>query len=317
MHSWSLSIGLCVAGTSGLLAAAPAPTQTQTQTHQIPLTLQGKHPRVQVQIAGIARPLSFVVDTAAGATVLDLSVAEAAQVIDRAQHDNVIHGAGGSSAAPQRTRSLDLQTGSLALKASLMVTDLSALGGKAGTGINGILGNEILGRFDTRFDLPAGQLTLSPPGTLDTRGCIANALPDRPAMLQRFGIVQAQLQGDTGAPAEALAIIDTGAAQSVLNTAAVRALGLAEGDARLRPRATGTRGLGAASVPTWLYTLPSLRIGTWSHGAGEVRVSDLPVFKVMQLHTRPAVILGIDLLRDTPVQIPAGARLVCLGNGTT
>lgn len=307
----------CMLIAIGLLGCNPveadaATPPTAAAPHRIALALQGKHPRVQVQIEGIARPLSFVVDTAAGASVLDLATARQADLLASERTDNLVHGAGGSGATSGRTRPLSLQAGTLAIQATLLATDLSALGGAAGPPIDGILGNDVLARFDTSFDLAAGWLILAPPGSLDSTGCLANALPQRTAMLQRFGIVQAQLQdGTTVTPA--LAVVDTGAAQSVLNLEGLRALGLRTDDARLRPRASGTRGLGPTAVPTWLYTLPELRIGTWTQRAREVRVSDLPVFKVIGMDTRAALILGIDLLGDTPVHIPVGATAVCLG----
>ncbi|TGQ96135.1 hypothetical protein EN846_34370, partial [Mesorhizobium sp. M4B.F.Ca.ET.203.01.1.1] len=103
-------------------------------------------------------------------------------------------------------------------------------------------------------------------------GCQAIALPGRSAGLHQFGFIMLTL-GTPGV--EAVAVVDTGAAQTVLNAEAARALGLRTdgSDARVRLRAKGTEGLGGGAQATWLYTLPGMNGGGWQHPSMEVRIS--------------------------------------------
>jgi len=113
---------------------------------------------------------------------------------------------------------------------------------------------------------------------------------------------------------EAIGVVDTGAAQTILNNAAASALGLhTDGrDARVRARSKGSEGLGGKPTPTWLYTLPALASAGWQHPAVEVRISELPVFRAIGLDQRPAVILGADVMQGGQVDISAGAERICL-----
>ncbi|KLI99268.1 aspartyl protease family protein [Luteimonas sp. FCS-9] len=297
-------------------AAAASPPTPDGETHRIDMRLVGKHPRVEVRIEGVERPLSFVVDTAAGASVVDVALAERFGLLEAASREMTIQGASGSAAATQVTALRALSAGDFAWQAQLLAMDLSQIAEDDAPPIEGILGNDLMARFDLRFDLPAGALVLAPAGSLPRGACLDNALPQRAAGLQRFAFVPAQLR-DGAHEVQATAVVDTGAAQTLLNLPAARALGVAEDDARLRRRDAGTRGIAEQVVETWLYTLPRLAIGDWQLAATEVRISALPVFSVLGLADQPAVILGIDALRHRRVDVLANAAGVCVGPAAT
>ena len=294
-------------------AATASPSISEGQAHRIAMRFVGKHPRVEVQIEGATRPLSFVVDTAAGASVVDLALAERFGLLEASARDMTIQGAGGSAAATRVTALQALSAGDFAWKAQLLAMDLSQIAEGDAPPIDGILGNDLMARFDLRFDLPAGELLLAPPGSLARADCLDNALPQRAAGLQRFAFVPTQLR-DSAQAVAAIAVVDTGAAPTVRNLPAARALGVTEDDARLRRRDAGTRGIADQVVETWLYTLPQLSIDDWSLPSTEVRISALPVFSVLGLAERPAVILGIDALRHGRVDVLANAAGVCLAS---
>jgi hypothetical protein len=48
-------------------------------------------------------------------------------------------------------------------------------------------------------------------------------------------------------------------------------------------------------------------------GVGEVRVGDLPVIRPFGLDARPAVLLGVDRLRDRPWLLSYSMRELCAG----
>ncbi|MCF7750538.1 aspartyl protease family protein [Bacillus subtilis subsp. subtilis] len=303
--------------TAAAVASAPITTTAAPSTtpeHVLPMWMQVMHPGVAVHLDGHAEPLRFVVDSAAGATLVDSRIVRRFGLEDTLdQSIGQISGASASSATTHRMRQTDWAIGNVELKIIGLHTDLSSLSDpeKAVT-VDGILGNDITRRWDTRWDFVAGQLQLWTPGHLpDGAHCQANALPTRQPGLEGFGFITVRL-GDAGV--EAVAVVDTGAAQTVLNAAAARALGLrTDGtDARVTPREKGTEGLGGKPHPSWLYTLPALGSGTWQHPALEVRISALPVFKVIGLEDQPALILGADAMVGGQVDISAGAARICL-----
>lgn len=297
---------------AGDAPAAPTAATAATGTQVLSLALVGKHPRVQVRLEGAPRPLSFVVDTAAGASVIDAALAERLGLFDADARSHAVKGAGGAAGNGRVTRLLGLSSGRFGWHAQLLAMDLSHIAEADAPAIDGIVGNDLLARFDVRFDLPAGRLELAPAGTLSTADCLPNALPQRAPSLQRFAFAQVRA-GDGQRAVEAVAVIDSGAAQTILNPPAARALGVVEGDARLRVRAQGTRGLGSTTTETWLYTLPSLRVGGAELAPLEVRLSALPVFAVLGLEQRPAMILGVDALLTRPWTVAAGGARVCPG----
>lgn len=295
-----------------LACLAALPAHAAPATHVLPLWMQGGHPTIAVQLGDSVEPLHFVVDSAAGATVMDQATARRLGMEDPDAVGVAVEGATDSSALLRRTRSTRWQMGSLSFEAATMHTDLSRLGSEDGRRIDGIVGNDITDAFDTTYDIAGQQLLLQPPGTLKQgSACAPNALPDRDASMRRFGFIRMQL-GSAGI--EAIAVVDTGAAQTVLNGAAATALNLRidGSDARVRVRAKGTRGLGEQVMPTWLTTLPALGMGSWRHPPLEVRISELPVFASLGLKDGPALILGADAIADTRLQIGSGAGWICL-----
>jgi len=293
------------------LAATSSDPASDVAPHRIDMQLVGHHPRVEVRIEGIDRPLSFVVDTAAGATVIDAALAEEIGLFEAQSRQVQVQGAGGNAGAARVTALRDLAAGSFRWKAQMLAMDLSNIARDGAPPVDGILGNDLMSRFDLRFDLPAGHLLLAQPGSLPRPGCLDNALPQRGPALQRFAFLEARMQ-DGPYRSPVMAVVDTGAAQTVLNVPAARALGVAGNDARLRLREAGTQGLAGQVAETWLYTLPSLDIGDWQLPAMEVRISALPVFSRLGLDAQPALILGIDALRETRVDVLANAAAVCL-----
>lgn len=118
---------------------------------------------------------------------------------------------------------------------------------------------------------------------------------------------------------EAIAVVDTGAAQTVLNAAAAAALGIrTDGtDPRVKVREKGTSGLGGQAHPTWLHVLPAMAGSNWLHTAMEVSISDLPVFKTLGLDRRPALILGANAMHGAKIDLTAGAKRICLQDPPT
>jgi len=295
-----------------LLLAAGNAQAAVPSVRAVPLSMHRGHPVVDVRIGDQAAPLRFVVDTAAGATVVDSDVVRRLGLEDDAADAIAVNGATDAAAQIRATREAEWRIGDLSLRLSAMHTGLGHLAGGDGPRIDGILGNDVLRRYDMTMAIDAGRLALAPAGSLaETSACQANALPGRSAPMAGFGFIELHM-GEDRVPV--VAVVDTGAAQTVLNLAAAQALGLRTdgSDPRVRVREKGTRGLGAAVADTWLTTLPSLQSGTWQHPPFEVRISALSIFKALGLDARPALILGADALLDTELTVAANATRICL-----
>lgn len=299
-----------------LLTALPALAEPPA-LHSLPMTMQASHPTVLGTLDGCDERLHLVVDSAASATLLDTAVVQRFGLQDANAREHDAQGASAGGLALRSTRRVAMALGSLQLQVTALQADLASLSPAGGAPLHGIIGQDITAAFDTRWDFDQSRLLLWPARSLPTPDafCQDNALPDRSGVLKGFGFVTLRL-GDDGV--EAIGVVDTGAAQTILNNAAARALGLrTDGrDARVRARSKGSEGVGGKPTPTWLYTLPALASTGWQHPAVEVRISELPVFRAIGLDQRPAVILGADVMQGGQVDISAGAERICLRRPT-
>ncbi|KAF1015035.1 MAG: hypothetical protein GAK31_02523 [Stenotrophomonas maltophilia] len=298
-----------------LSAFSVAATPQAARDHVLPMWMQSNHPAVAVQLAERREPLRFVVDSAAGATMVDDRVARRYRLEDAAARTDHAQGASTGGAVLKRLRATTWRLGSLQLQAQGVQADLSRLANGDAPAIDGIIGNDITAGWNTPWDFADGALSPWKPmagdGFGQGAGCQPNALSERQGGLRNFAFITVQL----GATAvDAIAVVDTGAAQTVLNMAAAQALGLRTdgSDPRVRVRSKCTEGLGGQPQPTWLTDLPALAGEGWQHPAMEVRISALSVFKAIGLEQHPALILGADAMRDRQLDISASATRICL-----
>jgi predicted aspartyl protease len=137
------------------------------RAESIPLRRLGALVAVPVELPdGTEAP--FLLDTGAGATVLDRAVAER---LGLEVHGTLeARGAGGSEAGGYvRLASLGLP--GVAIRDQMVATlGLDALGEVLGVRIDGILGYDFLSRFTIRIDYPRARLGLFPPGTAPPPG---------------------------------------------------------------------------------------------------------------------------------------------------
>lgn len=196
-----------------------------------------------------------------------------------------------------------------------VVTDMSQFPGS----FAGIVGNDIFRRYSLVLDIPAQRLELSDaarPALGPRMVCIPNARPERQANMAGFSLAKVDVRLAASAPASpVVAVIDSGAAISILNWPAVRALGLSPGDPGLKERAR-PRGInGASSGPTtYSLQLEGLTLAGWDVSATEIRVSDFPVFEAIGLADTPAMILGADILHQRAFGIGKGAAEFCVAS---
>ncbi len=263
----------------------------------IPFTLQeGGNIVVSVTVNG--RPARFLVDSGASATVLAPGPAAAAGV---SAHGAVETEGGGGHVSGVRAGLLaSLVVGGWELRQlSVAVMKLGVAGD-----YDGVLGNDVLHQRLVEIDFPHARLRLHPQGPA-LRQSFARTMTRLPATttLESLMVVQVDLDRKGAIPA----VVDLGATSSVVNTrAGAGAKVLGHGQAA---------GIDGAPIPADLCAFQSLALGAVRQDAPQLVVADMPVFASFGLMDRPAMILGLDVLRSMVVVIDYGGRAVYLARG--
>jgi hypothetical protein len=262
----------------------------------IPFTLlEGGNIVVSVTMNG--RPARFLVDSGASATVLAPASAAAAGV---STQEAVEAQAGGGQVGARAGSLASLVVGTWELH-PLPVAVMKL--GVAGD-YDGVLGNDVLHQRLVEIDFPRARLRLHPEGP-GLRQSFARTMTRLPATttLESLMVVQVDLDRRGAMPA----VLDLGATSSVVNTrAGAGAKVLGHGKAA---------GIDGAPIPADLCAFQSLALGAVKQEAPQLVVADMPVFASFGLMDRPAMILGLDVLRSMVVVIDYGERAVYLGRG--
>jgi predicted aspartyl protease len=244
------------------------------------------------------RPATLLLDTGAETSTLTPRAVAALHLRRDTAHGRTLAGVAGSVRADTvRVRDVALAGIVVARAQDMAIGELPSLEG-LDPPVAGLLGADVLARFDMDLDAPAGRLALYAPG-----GC-AGYLPwpgAAPLPLQKtrsgLAFVDAEVDGR-----RVRALLDTGARTSLLTRDAARALGvtarvLAGDEAR-----TGS-GVGNASLSLRRHRFATFGLpGALEHDA-TVNVADLPLPGVEML-------LGADFLGRREVWIAyASGRL--------
>lgn len=251
------------------------------------------HILVPVSVNGMeARP--FAVDTGATLTVLD-SREFAVLVNDDARPAANAHAQGAHGANLARLTDVDSikfwQTERRNQQVALMtLSDLTP--GKV-PDFAGVLGLPFLKRYRVDLNYPERRLAL-----YDLDGALPHCeicVSDREVPIKPLiGGLPSVLVTINGVKMTAL--LDTGASRTILNEAAISALGLEE--------AGSGEAIGSASI----------QLGSLPARDHEVSRIDLPVFRALRLDGQPAAILGIDYLGAGRVVMDLEAGVLWLGD---
>ncbi|MDP3174938.1 MAG: aspartyl protease family protein [Phenylobacterium sp.] len=283
-------------------APAPAPDGEVLETAFDPASRM----TAPVRLDG-AGPFPFVVDTGANVSVASLELADRLGLPRLGEAP--VHGVAGVQNAPI-SRVGRLEVGQV----STSVPRLPLL--PRGTlGVDGLLGMDILRgrRLLMDFRRQRIEITRSP----STSAAMSRSTERRDAMNPRFRvparmrfgqliIVDAEIAG-----VKLTAFIDTGSQTTIGNPALRQAVlrGRPEIAAGLMRAvllsATGQRAVGE------LAPVPPIRLGGLLIGDVTVAFADLHIFDLWDLRTRPAILVGMDILRHfNRVEIDYGQRAV-------
>jgi predicted aspartyl protease len=168
--------------------------------------------------------------------------------------------------------------------------------------VDGVLGTDVLGRFDIDLDLPKHRMTLYEKG---------NCTPDWADSHAEIKIGKSAVNSHLFFPVQLdrrkiTATIDTGAQRTTLSVATARAMGISDAVLAQDP-AIHTRGFGDGTLASRIHQFESLTVGN-------VRLSN-PKIVVTNLRLRGIdLILGMDFLRSRRVWLSyAGFRMFLAG----
>jgi predicted aspartyl protease len=265
---------------------------------------------VEVHLGHDQRPYRFIVDTAAGATVIDRRLAAHLDLKGRSGNTTV-HGASDAGASYGQGKLDRIEVASRSVgPLDIVVTDMASFGIKTGSHYDGILGNDVLRRFTYVFDVPHGRLSLVDAKTPDRtawRNCSPNPYAGRTGGEGGFVATKVSLLGG----AAATAIVDTGAVRTVMNWPAAHAQGLAVGSPDV---SVGRKVIGLdpkSGTISYEAAIRGASINQTLIPAMHMRISDLPVFAGFDLAARSGLILGLDVTRTLPFAVGKNVSELC------
>jgi predicted aspartyl protease len=232
--------------------------------------------RAPVFINGLG-PFSLIVDTGANGSAVTAGVVEALGLSPANSPQVILRGVTGSSKAAAVTVD-SLAVGDLVTSPSTLPIVFDAL-----DGADGFLGTGAFVDKRVLIDFRRGRIAVfdSQPSN-DGRGFIKV-----PADLSRFGLVTVDTRVNG---TRVKAIIDTGAAGTIGNSAMRKLLGASAGQS---DQIIGTtKGVEYGQT----YSMPSIALGALRIAGARVSFADVSIFSHVQLAEKPALLIGMDIL---------------------
>lgn len=275
------------------LAAAPAVAEPlQLLANGLPVT--------ELRIDGRG-PHRFVIDTAATRTAILPGYFAALGKSPTVVGGQTVQGVGGAA-------SIDLIALSDLAVAGRTVERLEGYALPASPvdqlGVQGILGADVLSRHVLVLDAPRRDWRLE---TKLADADVANS--GAPFTLDDGQTPRLTVMIDGQAIP---AIVDTGAARTIMNWAAAQALGVDQADPGLQHGGSAS-GVGAAATSVVRHTFKNLELAGQSRRDAELRIADLPVFGALGFGEGPAIIVGMDQFADRRLVIDYPNRRIYLG----
>ncbi len=235
---------------------------------------------------------SFVIDTGAGRTAIAQDVAEAMGLPPGPEV--LVHGVTSAERAPT-VRLARLNLG------HRRFDDLTCpVFQRALLGADGLLGLDVLSRFELSFDLHRRTVKLTPSGYGVVQVSATFATPSRLTHLRtgrarqgRFGQLILVNTRAEDVPVEAF--VDSGAQYSIGNLALLSAIG-PRPDGGLRPMPVSIYGVTGQTLLARPGQVRQLELAGQTMGPTPLLFADLHAFRVLDLIERPALLIGADIL---------------------
>jgi predicted aspartyl protease len=272
----------------GLFAAAAVLTACPTVA-EVPLSYAvSGHPTVPA-LVGRQGPYQFVFDTGAEGTAVYSWFARELGLEPMEGKAETLQGQTGSASAELvRLPALSVDGRSVSNLEAVVLPDRAD-----GVPLPGIIGLDLMGTYVVEFDAPSGRVALHPAGThATTLG--GTSMKATKAVRLAGGLlgIPVAINGARG-----LAVLDTGARDTRINWRFARAAGLHPGSVTLKDDGA-IQGATNNAVAAKRGIVGTVELGGIRRKAVSARVVDLPVFQAFGVADRPAMILGMDLLKD-------------------
>ncbi|MDR3507146.1 MAG: aspartyl protease family protein [Caulobacteraceae bacterium] len=291
-----------------LAEPAPPPPPTEAAGDQVNAARDAaRRMSVEVRLNGQG-PFTFVVDTGANVSVIAAETAAAIGLPPAGQAQ--VHGIAGAEATS--TVKVDrLSVGQVtSRRLRLPVLPIAALG------VQGLLGVDVLKDRRVVMDFQDSRLEIGPSGydfTPSITGRIGDADhdPDTVAVAARYRSGQLLIVDASVANIPVTAFLDSGSQNTVANLALRQRL--LERQPELAATLANVELLSATgqTASGELCLLPGLRLGGVKMTGLSAVFADLHTFDIWGLKTKPAVLIGIDVLRHfNAVELDFGRRRV-------
>ena len=255
MRTLLLLAAALVAGAAALPASAEPKKCSVGKMLELPVTMSDLRPMVPATLNG--REVRFIADS--GAFYSNISPGSAAELglkLTAAPEGLHVRGIGGETQISV-ARVKDFGLGPVALH------NVEFLVGGSETGSTGLLGQNVLGVADVEYDLAGAAIRLMKPHDCD-RTNLAYWAGDKPVSVLEIETPSGSRLHTEGTVilngVKIRAIFDTGAPTSMLTTAAAARAGVKPDTPGVVP-AGFSSGLGRRSLPTWIGSYQSLKIG--------------------------------------------------------
>jgi hypothetical protein len=289
----------CLAGllSGAFFLSTPALALT-AEPARLPISYLEERILVPVQIAGIGERY-FILDTAAGRSVIS---ADLRAGLDLAPEDiDQLEVQGATGAITMEVATLPgLSLGGLVQDdVSAVVADLSAFREYDGRQVEGILGVDVLSRYDVAIDVPGARVTLfQDPASYSDLGVTEAGLDFHAAVQPGFVQFNVMLEGEPVA-----AVLDSAARIGTLNWHAAGLAGLSADSEAVTVKDGGSRGIDGRGTESYTAPVSDICLGARCYPAMDVKIADLPVFEVLGIAEAPAMLVGAAFMADCPVLI--------------
>ncbi|MEJ7863058.1 MAG: aspartyl protease family protein [Pyrinomonadaceae bacterium] len=279
---------------TGSALGQPKQSLTDTAFVDVPVQFDGKYLLTPVSIDN--HNLMFVLDTAAGGSVISPATRDAIGFGDKDGEISEVVGAGGTVKYQSlRVPSIGIG-GHKQENFNVTVIDLKKFQKKDGQPYAGLLGNDFLRAFDVEINLPASRLRLYPHDAngrvtvsrLNKRASVPNL-----AASEGFIVLNVFVEGKS-----VEAILDSGAPASVMNWQAAKQAGITRETKGVKRREQGISGIGTQVADTYLYCFKKIKVGDMRFTPEDTRIADLSIFKALGLSEKPAMLFGLDMLKN-------------------
>ncbi len=243
---------------------------------ELPVTLQGTRPIVPLKLDGAE--VNFVVDSGAFYSTIDSAMADQIKLRQEfAPFGASIQGIGGST-VPKIAHIAELDMAGVPLKNRTMVVAPAA-----GGGVQGLLGQDILGAFDVEYDLGHGAIRLMKTTDCDRSTSLAYWSGDRAVSVIDLDRPERQFVDHTIGWAvingvKLRVVFDTGAQSSVMTTGAAARAGIKPSSEGVKPSGS-MFGIGGRPVKTWVGRFASFKLGDEEMKNVPIRFGDIDLDK--------------------------------------